>query len=130
MTRTICRVVGWVLLVVGFAGFAAPSLLGMHLTPMHNIIHLVTAALALYFGYVAPEGTRAFCWIFGVVYLALGVLGFFAPEPISRLLGSHTLIEPRELTPDNVVHLILGGALLVGALLSVQLPTPPRRRPA
>ena len=47
MAKTLCKILGVVLLIVGLSGFAAPNLLGMHLTPIHNIVHLVTAAIAL-----------------------------------------------------------------------------------
>ena len=47
MVKTFNKVAGIVLLLAGLAGFAVPNLLGMHLTPMHNIIHLLTAAIAV-----------------------------------------------------------------------------------
>jgi hypothetical protein len=98
--------------LVGLAGFAMPHLLGMHLTPIHNVIHLLTAAIALYLGFGASLGAaRTFCIAFGAVYLLLGILGFVAPNVVAAILG-HPPVSGGELTPDNVVHLLLGGAFL------------------
>jgi hypothetical protein len=127
MTRTFCKILGFVLLIVGIAGFAMPNLLGMHLTPVHNVIHLLSAALALYFGYAASlDAARTFCWAFGAVYLLLGVLGFVAPSVVAGLLGHTMDMSAGSLTPDNIVHLLLGALFLVAAVRAV--PTPRTRR--
>jgi hypothetical protein len=123
MTRTLCKVLGFVFLIVGLAGFAAPNLLGMHLTPVHNVIHLVSGALALYFGYAGSlDAARAFCWAFGAVYLLLGVLGFVAPSLVAGLLGHTMDADAGTLTPDNVVHLLLGAGFLVAAARGIPAP--------
>ena len=48
MTRNLCRIIGVALILVGLAGFAAPTLLGMHLTTIHNVVHLLTGLIAAY----------------------------------------------------------------------------------
>jgi len=53
MAKTLCKVAGLLFLIVGLAGFAMPTLLGFHLTPIHNIIHVLTGAIALYMGFSA-----------------------------------------------------------------------------
>src|ERR1051325_5613262 len=101
MPKTLCKIVGVVLLVVGVAGFARPHLLGMHLTPIHDVVHLATAAIALYLGFAGSyAAARTFCIVFGVVYLGLGVLGFVAPGVVAALIG-HPPVSAGELTPDN-----------------------------
>ena len=80
MAKAICKVLGVVFLILGLLGFVSPNLLGMHLSGIHNIIHLISAALALYFGFAAsPSAARTFSLIFGAIYLLLGALGFIAP---------------------------------------------------
>src|SRR5262245_3006090 len=80
MAKAVCKVLGVVFLILGLLGFISPRLLGMHLSGAHDIIHLISAALALYFGFIAsPSAARAFSLIFGDVYLLLGALGFIAP---------------------------------------------------
>src|SRR4029453_6340974 len=86
MAKAICKVLGVVFLIVGLLGFISPHLLGMHLSSAHNIIHLIWAALALYFGFVAsPSAARTFSLIIGAIYLLLGALGFITPGIVSAL---------------------------------------------
>ncbi|MGH9855929.1 MAG: DUF4383 domain-containing protein, partial [Blastocatellia bacterium] len=73
MAKTICKVLGTIFLVVGLLGFIAPNLMGMHLSAAHNVIHLVSGAVALYLGYAGTlNAARLFCLGFGAVYLLLG----------------------------------------------------------
>jgi len=51
MAKTVCKILGVVLLLVGVVGFAAPGLLGAHLNMAHNVVHIVSGAIALYFGF-------------------------------------------------------------------------------
>src|SRR5262249_55392910 len=118
MAKAICKVLGVVFLIIGLLGFVSPNLLGMHLSGIHNIIHLISAALALYFGFVAsPSAARAFSLIFGAVYLLLGALGFTAPGPVIALLQAHyTPGGLRSLTADNIVHILLGAIFIIAGL--------------
>jgi len=62
MAKTICKILGVVFLLVGVAGFAAPHLLGAHLTPAHNVVHILSGVVALYFGFAGSlSGAKAFC---------------------------------------------------------------------
>jgi uncharacterized protein DUF4383 len=123
MVKTFNKVVGVVLLIVGLAGFAMPHLLGMHLTPVHNIIHLLTAAMALYMGFAASVGSaRTFSIAFGAVYLLLGVLGFVAPGLVTTVIG-HPPTSAGELMPDNLVHVVLGAAFLAVGLAGARAPS-------
>jgi uncharacterized membrane protein len=116
--RNFVRVLGAVLLVVGLAGFARSDLLGMHLTPIHNIVHLLSGAVALYFGSVnSGAGARGFLFAFGLVYALLGVAGLFAPALVARLLGHDGSLTSTALMPDNLVHLALGAAAGIAALV-------------
>jgi hypothetical protein len=118
MAKAICKVLGIVFLIIGLLGFIFPNLLGMHLSGIHNIIHLISAALALYFGFVAsPSAARAFSLIFGAIYLLLGALGFITPGGVIELLQArHAPGGLRSLTPDNIVHLLLGAVFLIAGL--------------
>jgi hypothetical protein len=124
MAKTICRILGFGFILVGIAGLLKPDLLGMHLTPVHNGIHFLSGALSLYFGFAGSmEAARSFCLAFGSVYAALGVLGFVAPSLVETLL--HAEARPTEsmgssakdLAPDNIAHIILGGLFLAGAFI-------------
>ena len=50
MAKTIATILGIGFLLVGILGFVAPGILGMHLSPAHNVVHLVTGAVSLFLG--------------------------------------------------------------------------------
>ncbi|HEX5082333.1 MAG TPA: hypothetical protein VFY40_09815 [Blastocatellia bacterium] len=118
MAKAICKVLGIVFLLVGLLGFVFPNLLGMHLSSAHNIIHLISAALALYFGFAAsPGAARVFSLIFGAIYLLISALGFITPDLVIELLQArHAPGGLRSIAPDNIVHLFLGAIFLIAGL--------------
>jgi hypothetical protein len=120
MAKTVCKIVGIVLLLVGIVGFITGDILGLHLTPIHNIIHLATALVALYFGFAgSTKATHSFLQVFGVVYLLVALLGFIAPKVVVSLLMGHAMDDSQvpNLIMDNIVHLLLGVVFMVVGLL-------------
>ena len=128
MAKTICKVLGVVFLIVGVAGFVAPGMLGTHLSLAHNLVHIISGAIALYFGFAgSPSGARAFCLAFGAVYLLLGVVGFvMGTEGVSTIAGmGHPDTKLWKVLPgtlefgrmDHIVHILLGVVFLAGGLL-------------
>ena len=118
MAKTVCKILGVVFLIVGIAGFAAPGLLGAHLTPVHNLVHLLSGAIAVYLGFSGTlSAAKTFCLIFGIVYLALGLLGFVlgdaANDRMWNVLGILHLG-----TVDHGIHLLLGAVFLAGGLFT------------
>jgi hypothetical protein len=117
MAKTVCKLLGVIFVLVGLAGFAKADLLGAHLNGTHNAVHIVSGVIALYFGFAgSASGAKGFCLVFGLVYLALGGLGWFA-------LGKGTdhmwEIGPLHLaTVDHCIHILLGVIFLAGGLLS------------
>ncbi len=116
MAKTVCKILGVVFVLVGLCGFAAPNLLGAHLNTPHNLVHIVSGIAALYFGFAGSlSAARAFCLIFGVVYLALGILGFAMGGPDDRMW----MVGPLEFgTADHAIHVILGVIFLAGGLFT------------
>jgi Domain of unknown function (DUF4383) len=120
MAKLVCKIIGIVLLLVGIVGFFAADLLGLHLTPIHNIVHLATALVALYFGFAgSTKAAHSFCQVFGVVYLLVALLGFIAPKIVVSLLMGHSMADTEvpSLIMDNIVHLLLGVVFMVVGLL-------------
>ncbi len=127
MAKTIATILGIGFLLVGVLGFVAPGSLGMHLSPAHNVVHLVTGAVSLFLGLKGSlSAAKTFCIVFGAVYLLLGVAGFVAggegepgvPGPSdARLLK----VLPGVLefgTSDHAVHILLGAIFLIGGLMT------------
>lgn len=117
MAKTVCKILGVVFLLVGLCGFAAPNLLGAHLNPPHNLVHIVSGVIALYFGFAGSlSGARGFCLIFGIVYLALGLFGLAMGDPAMDRMWH---VGPLGLgTADHGIHVLLGVAFLAGGLFT------------
>ena len=77
MAKTIATILGIVFILVVSSVLPLPGLLGAHLSTAHNIVHLVSGAISLYLGLMGSlSAARMFGFIFGAVYLLLGVVGF------------------------------------------------------
>ena len=128
MTKTILDIMGTVFLVVGIAGFVSPGLGGTHLSTAHNVIHLVSGALALWFGLKGTlSSARTFSWIFGIVYGLLGVAGMVLGRP--GVPAMHNMgTDPKLLTVipnmlelgrnDHILHIVIGVLFLAAALMA------------
>jgi hypothetical protein len=116
MAKTIATILGAGFLLVGLLGFIAPTMMGMHLSPAHNIVHLVSGALALWIGLAGSyAAARSFCFFFGLVYGLLGVFGFLLGSGAERMFT----VVPEQLMfgrMDHIVHIVLGALFLIGAL--------------
>ena len=101
--KMFARVIGILFLILGVLGFFMKDLLGIiHLDSMHNVIHLAVGILGLLAS--AQEGTsRLFARVLGVVYVLMGIVGFFVPELFGMMHVEWA---------DNVLHLVVGAAAL------------------
>lgn len=104
MLRTMAIIFGLAFLLVGILGFvpsATPNgmLLGIfHVNMIHNIIHLVTGAIALWVGLQSAHSARQFFRIFGIIYAAVTVLGFiYGDKDILGYIANNSA--------DNWLHL-------------------------
>lgn len=127
LTQKVCIVVGIFFIVAGLGGIVMPGLLGMHLSLLHNIIHLASGALALWCGY-SDDAKKAytFCAAFGTVYGLLGLAGFVFGIPgfpgVGHMEADENLLRiiPNALefgTMDHFVHVALSVVLLVTAFV-------------
>lgn len=119
MAKTVCKILGVVFLLVGLIGFVSPGFLGTHLSLTHNLVHLISGAIALYFGFAATlSAARLFCIVFGVVYGLLGVCGFLLGGEPDRMWEALAPIGLHLGTMDHVVHILLGVVFLAGGFLT------------
>ena len=112
MAKTIAKLLGIVLLIVGILGFThVLDSLGAHLSPAHNAVHIVSGILSLYFGFAGSlSAAKSFCTIFGLVYLLLGIVGLALGElHIGPLMLGKV---------DHGIHLIVGALFLAGGLFT------------
>ncbi len=118
MAKRIATLLGAVFILVGIVGFFSHDLLGAHLSTIHNVIHLVSGALALYFGLKATLAqAKLFCLIFGIVYGLLGVVGYLVGDPDNDRMFK--VFEGLSLgRMDHIIHILLGVLFLVGALMT------------
>ena len=117
MAKTVCKILGFVFLLVGLLGFTtilAP--VGAHLTPAHNMVHIISGVVALYFGFAGTlTGARGFALVFGIVYLALGIFGMLLGTDPGKMWHLGPLVLG---TADHGIHLILGAIFLAGGLFT------------
>src|SRR2546423_1485676 len=124
MAKTIATILGIVFILVGIVGFVSHDFLGTHLTMTHNLVHIVSGALALYFGLAGSlSGARLFCVIFGIVYGLLGVCGFLLGSGNDRMLAIDDLLMLG--TMDHIVHILLGVVFLIGGFMTRAEVAPP-----
>lgn len=127
MANRIATILGIGFLLVGILGFVMPSLLGAHLSLAHNLVHIISGAVALWLGLKGtPGAAKTFCIVFGAVYLLLGVAGFVAGADMEPSTGIPHANDTRMLkvipgqlelgTMDHVIHVLLGAIFLVGGL--------------
>lgn len=123
-----CIYLGIFLLVAGFGGVITPGLLGMHLSLLHNVVHITAGGLALWSGLSDVSGkARIFSISFGSLFLFLGIAGFMFGKVgypgVGNMEADSNLLRiiPNALelgTSDHVVHLLLGTVFMVSAYLS------------
>ena len=117
MAKRICTILGIVFLLVGIVGFVAPGLLGAHLNTPHNLVHIISGALALYLGLAGSlSAARLFCLIFGIVYLLLGIVGFLMGTGADRMFDVAGILHLG--TMDHIIHIALGIIFLIGGLMT------------
>ena len=117
---------GALLVVVGLLGFAAPGFIGMHLSALHNVLLLLSGAVAIYFGVRAtPVAARAFCLVFGMLYGLLGLAGLVAGAQNYTLtiVPGALILGPM----DHLFHLILGATFLAVGWFEQATATPATR---
>ena len=110
--QKLARVFGYVFVAVGVLGFvpgvttASGQLLGIfQVDGLHNIVHLLTGALALVAASGAGTNARLYFQVFGVVYALVTVLGFLSGSVLGMMTNG----------ADNVLHLVIAAdALYIG----------------
>jgi hypothetical protein len=128
LSQKVCIALGIFFVFVGLTGIVTPGLLGMHLSFIHNSIHLASGALAIWTGY--SDNTKrsyAVCVSLGLLYSVIGVLGFVMGSPGYPNVGYAQMdqyllrIVPNAFeigTSDHLIHMLIGVTFLIGAVFT------------
>jgi len=124
----VATTIGAAFILIGLCGIWKPAFMGMHLTAAHNVIHLASGVVSLYFGLAgSAAAARGFCFTFGAVYALLGVAGMaFGVPGTATMTGMPP--DPRLLrvlpgrlelgTMDHAIHIVIGGTYLLAGFLT------------
>ena len=105
MQKNILTIFGVIFLAIGVLGFVNNPLLGIfEVDALHNIIHILTGALALVAVSMGRGAMSTFSKIFGIIYGLVAVLGFISGTTVLGLI-------PVNLA-DNVLHLVIAVVFL------------------
>jgi hypothetical protein len=110
-TKTFSLIFGFIFIAVGILGFLPNPIIGesegaiFHADTVHNIVHIASGILFLFIALIIPGAAGTFLKIFGIVYLALGIMGLvnFGTDGMGELLGVLHVNGP-----DNFLHIGLG----------------------
>lgn len=126
-SQEVSVIMGLSLVLIGLVGFVMDNLFGAHLSYTHNVIHVLTGALAMWFGFSSLATARRSNLIWGIFYGALGILGFIAGVAGTPSVGAiHEdrflwRISPESLelgTVDHSMHIIFAAIFILGAALN------------
>ena len=112
MLKTAALTFAAVFLLIGILGFVPAftpdnNLLGIFkVDAIHNIIHLLSGAVALYVGLTSEAHSKLYFQVFGVVYALVTIIGF-AQFGSDKLLGIFA-INPA----DDFLHIVIAAAAL------------------
>src|SRR5687768_5745297 len=114
MLKTMAIIFGFVFLLVGILGFVPAAtthghLLGIfHVNPVHNMIHIASGIVALFCGFQSVYASRQYFRIFGLIYGAVAILGFFhGDNPIFGIVANN-MADTWLHVGISIVSLVLG----------------------
>jgi hypothetical protein len=99
MLKTAAIIFGIVFLLVGVLGFVpgittGQMLLGIfHVNTVHNLVHLLSGAVALLTGLKSTAAARTYFRVFGIVYALVAVLGFIVGNGLLLGLVSNNMAD-------------------------------------
>lgn len=104
--RLYAQVLGVVLLLVGVIGLVLGDQVWLGILNVdifEDIVHLLTGGLLAYLGFARTDLglARNVVGVLGIIYLAVGVLGFVVPMMFGLIPHGYTIF-------DNLLHLALG----------------------
>lgn len=114
--KNVALLFGFVFIAVGVLGFVDNPIIGespdaiFHADQFHNFVHIGSGVLFILVALAATSAVKGFMVLFGLVYLALGVIGYlnFGKEGAGKVLG---ILHVN--AADNYLHIALGVVILI-----------------
>ena len=112
MLKKAALVFGIVFVLVGILGFIPGittgdhMLLGIfHVNAVHNVIHLLSGAIALWVSQTSYSASKTYFMVFGIIYLLVAILGFvYGDKNILGIVSSNMA--------DTWLHVVIAVAAL------------------
>jgi hypothetical protein len=119
--KSAALIIGLLFIVVGILGFVENPIIGdsqdavFHADQFHNYVHIGSGVLFLLVALAAPSAAGGFMILFGLVYLALGIIGYvqFGKDAMGKVLGI-LHVNPN----DNYLHIGLGIVILLAGIVT------------
>jgi hypothetical protein len=119
--KSLATLIGVIFIAVGILGFIDNPIVGdsekaiFHADKLHNIVHIASGVLFVLFAMGSSSGAKSFMIFFGLVYLALGVIGLinFGTSGMGKIFGVLHVNGN-----DNLLHIGLGIVILLAAAVS------------
>ena len=119
--KTSALIIGIIFIAVGLLGFIDNSIIGtsdnaiFHADTVHNMVHIGSGILFILFALAATGSTGTFLIVFGIVYLAIGILGLisFGAKGMGTVLGILHVNGA-----DNLLHVALGAVIFLAGIVS------------
>ena len=111
--KRFAQILGVVLILVGIVGLVLGDKVWLgilNVDIVEDIVHLATGGLLAYVGFSRMDlgAARSVVLALGVVYLLVGILGFFVPTLFGLIPNGYTVF-------DDLLHLALGALSLIVA---------------
>ena len=121
---------GFLLIGIGLLGFPFPTLLGLRLGLVVNVLHLLSGAAALYMGLNSSSlaSLRVFCLGLGVLYGLAGLAGLALGA-----VGNTFTVLPEALplrSMDHLLHLVLSACFVSAGMMQPLAAAVPRTNPS
>ncbi|HKZ38377.1 MAG TPA: DUF4383 domain-containing protein [Chryseolinea sp.] len=109
--KTAALIFGIIFIAVGLLGFIDNPVIAnsekaiFHADTVHSTVHIISGVLFVLIAFAAPAFSATFMIIFGIVYLAIGIIGFasIGQEGMGKVLGFLHVNGA-----DNYLHIALG----------------------
>lgn len=104
-TKQILKVGGTLLFLFGVFGYIFPKWGGTQFSNNENLFHVVTGLLAVFIAELSLQKQRLALIVLALIYIAIGVYGFYLKQPTDFHLGKVT--AQLDLF-DNIAHVVIG----------------------